>query len=272
MKRIFRAACAFAGLLALAFGGAPVLFGVLNAGCLALLGFGALLFALAVLWDAFRLDAGNQIVRSFHTMWDRRPPAARPAAWWRRLRAAAALLLAAGFLIGAAVSVPMARQAYFTSPGEEPRTALVLGCQVEREGPSLMLARRLEAARRYLEAHPDAPVVVSGGYEERAGTSEAAVMVAWLIERGIDPARIRLEDRSHSTEENLAFSAEIIGREGLPRALAVATDGFHQYRAAIYARKNGLTAAALPAGTPWGLFPSYWVRDIFGNLKALILD
>lgn len=188
-------------------------------------GFGALLFALAVLWDAFRLDAGNQIVRSFHTMWDRRPPAARPAAWWRRLRAAAALLLAAGFLIGAAVSVPMARQAYFTPPGEEPRTALVLGCQVEREGPSLMLARRLEAARRYLEAHPDAPVVVSGGYEERAGTSEAAVMAAWLIERGIDPARIHLEDRSHSTEENLAFSAEIIGREGLPRALAVATDG-----------------------------------------------
>ena len=38
MKRIFRAVCAFAGLLALAFGGAPVLFGVLNAGCLALLG------------------------------------------------------------------------------------------------------------------------------------------------------------------------------------------------------------------------------------------
>ena len=135
-----------------------------------------------------------------------------------------------------------------------------------------MLARRLEAARLYLEAHPDAPVVVSGGYEERAGTSEAAVMAAWLVERGIDPARIHLEDHSHSTEENLAFSAEIIGREGLPRALAVATDGFHQYRAAIYARKNGLAAAALPAGTPWGLFPSYWVRDIFGNLKALILD
>ena len=123
----------------------------------------------------------------------------------------------------------------------------MLGCQVEREGPSLMLARRLEAALRYLEAHPDAPVVVSGGYEERAGTSEAAVMAGWLSGRGIDPARIRLEDRSHSTEENLAFSAEIIEREGLPRALAVATDGFHQYRAAIYAEKNGLTAAALPA-------------------------
>ena len=252
--------------------GRAVLFGVLNAGCLALLGFGALLFALAVLWDAFRLDAGNQIVRSFHTMWDRRPPA-RPS---RRMVAAAARRRgppARGGLPDRRGRVrPDGAQAISPRRGEAARHALVLGCQVEREGPSLMLARRLEAARRYLEAHPDAPVVVSGGYEERAGTSEAAVMAAWLIERGIDPARIHLEDRSHSTEENLAFSAEIIGREGLPRALAVATDGFHQYRAAIYARKNGLTAAALPAGTPWGLFPSYWVRDIFGNLKALILD
>lgn len=271
MKRAFRAVCAFAGLLMLVFGAAPVLFGVLNAGCFALAGYGVLLFGVAALWDAFRADAGAQVVRSFYTIWDRRP-AARPAAWWRRLRAAIVLLLAAGFTIGTAVSVPMVRQAYFTPPGEELRTAVVLGCQIEGNRPSLMLARRLEAARRYLEANPDAPVVVSGGYEETAGTSEAAVMAAWLAERGIDPGRIHLEDRSHSTRENIAFTAQIIEREGLPRALAVATDGFHQYRAAIYAGKNSLTAAALPSGTPWGLFPSYWVRDIFGNLKALLLD
>ena len=37
-----------------------------------------------------------------------------------------------------------------------------------------------------------------------------------LVSMGIDPGRIYMEDRSRSTEENLAFSAELIRANGLP--------------------------------------------------------
>lgn len=61
-----------------------------------------------------------------------------------------------------------------------------------------------------------------------------------LVSMGIAPGRIYLEDASISTEENLAFSAEVIRREGLPTEVAIASDNFHQLRAGVWAEKDGL--------------------------------
>ncbi|HET7594564.1 MAG TPA: YdcF family protein [Stellaceae bacterium] len=70
------------------------------------------------------------------------------------------------------------------------------------------LVEALTLARRY----PDAQVLVSGGDAAllpRDEPSEAAVMRDLLVEQGIDPARIRLEERSRNTVENAVFSREI---------------------------------------------------------------
>ena len=101
-------------------------------------------------------------------------------------------------------------------PGEEDRTVVVLGCQVRGETPSLMLEKRLQVAYAYLEAHPDAPCVVSGGQGPGEDISEAEAMYRWLVERGIEPGRIYLESASTSTAENLRYSAAVIREEGLP--------------------------------------------------------
>lgn len=177
-------------------------------------------------------------------------------------------------LCGAGLSVWMASAAYASPPLEENQyTVVVLGCQVIEDQPSLMLRRRLDAAFAYLTAHPEAPVVVSGGLDTGKKLSEAEVMRNYLINLGVSPERIYLEDRSYSTETNLSESAKIIDGNGLPRGVAIATDGFHLLRGRIYARKNGLSPqASLPARTPWGLRPGYWVREWFAIAKAEILD
>ena len=79
--------------------------------------------------------------------------------------------------------------------------------------------------------------------------------------RGIHPDRIYLEDRSRSTEENLTFSAELIRKEGLPARVAIASDNFHQLRAAVWARRGGLDPWSIGCGTWRPLSPGYWARE-----------
>lgn len=157
----------------------------------------------------------------------------------------------------------------WNAPGPEARTLVVLGCQVRGEEPSLMLHKRLEAACDYLTAHPDAPCVVSGGQGPGEQISEAEAMRRYLTGRGVEPHRIYMEDRSESTEENIRFSAAIIREKGLPTDIAIATDGFHQWRGGWHAEKNGLSARAVAADTPWYLQECYYVREVLAVAKTL---
>ena len=180
----------------------------------------------------------------------------------RRLRAAvctlaavcaAVILVTLGKMAGAAVNRP---------PEDAACTVIVLGCQVLPDGrPSLMLENRVRAAYDYLTAHPDAVCVASGGQNDREPDTEARCVRDTLASMGVDPARIRLEERSRSTEENLAFSAALIREEGLPSAVVIASDNFHQLRAAVWAEREGLTPYAAGCASPWLLTAGYWARE-----------
>lgn len=143
---------------------------------------------------------------------------------------------------------------------DEPGAVIVLGCQVRGETPSTMLARRLDAALETLSEHPNAVCVVSGGKGSGEDISEAEAMRRYLVERGIPDERIILEDRSVDTRGNIRFSAELLKERGIDSAVIV-TNEFHQYRADIYARRNGLTAGHHSGKTPLYNLPNYWVRE-----------
>lgn len=185
--------------------------------------------------------------------------------WFRRLprwlcRAGGALL-GAGLALLAAVLVMMAVQAE-NRPGPEDCTVVVLGCQVSANGePTVMLRDRIDAAYDYLSAHPESRCVASGGQNDNEPISEASCIRNTLVARGIHPDRIYLEDRSRSTEENLTFSAELIQKEGLPTRVAIASDNFHQLRAAVWARRGGLDPWSIGCVTWWPLSPGYWARE-----------
>lgn len=154
----------------------------------------------------------------------------------------------------------------------ENATLIVLGAALREDRPSELLRGRLEAAYAYLTEHPDATCIVSGGQGPDEICTEASVMQAYLVEKGIDPARIYMEDRSTSTFENIRLSRELIEQHGLSAEVAVVTQEFHQFRAQQFVKQAGLTVSgAVTAYTPWHLLASYWIRDFAGICHMTLL-
>lgn len=165
-------------------------------------------------------------------------------------------------------SVNMAR--YAEREVDEPGAVIVLGCQVRGDVPSTMLARRLDAAVETLSEYPETVCVVSGGKGSGENVSEAEAMRRYLIERGIEESRLILEDKSVSTRENIRFSAELLKERGIDTAVIV-TNEFHQYRADLYARRNGITAGHHSTRTPLRNIANYWVREWAALFSAALL-
>lgn len=149
------------------------------------------------------------------------------------------------------------------SPAET-ATLVVLGCRTYGDRPSVMLATRLDAAYDYLVEHPQALCVVSGGQGSDEPVSEGEFMYGYLVEKGIEAERIYRETESTSTRENLLFSKAIMEEEGLNPEIAIVTNEYHEYRAFMVADALGMECSAVPAQTPWWLFPTYYIRELYG--------
>lgn len=157
----------------------------------------------------------------------------------------------------------------FNSP-EKNQTVIILGCQVNGERPSLMLIDRMNKAIEYLDENPDSKVIVSGGKGPGENITEAEAMKRYLIENGIEEKRIFVEDNSVNTKENISFSEKVIEENGLNRSVAIATDGFHQYRAYRFCRDNNLKNTALSCNTKWYFTLSYYSREVLAVIKMII--
>ena len=152
----------------------------------------------------------------------------------------------------------------------ENATAVVLGCRVYGERASLSLVERLEAAYDYLTENPEAACVVSGGQGDGENISEAECMYRWLVAKGIDKNRIYKEEESTSTEENIAFSKEVIKDNGLDERVAIVTSEYHSYRAGMIAKKNDMVFGTAPGQTAIWLLPTFYVRELYAILAEWI--
>lgn len=88
------------------------------------------------------------------------------------------------------------------------------------------LAVTLASAQKY----PNAYILCTGGGTawDNYFATEAGRMARWLEKQGIDPARIIVEDRSYTTEQNAVYSMEIL-REQYPQvdSLALISSDYH---------------------------------------------
>lgn len=151
-------------------------------------------------------------------------------------------------------------------------TVLVPGAKLYEDRPSRMLMQRLQTAAAYLQTHPALPCVVSGGQGADEPCAEAVMMRDQLIEMGIDPARIYMENRSVNTFENMQFSYSVIRDNQLPQQVILVTQEFHQYRSYTYAKRAGLSpVASLSCKTPLHLVLCYWVREFAGVCRMWLL-
>jgi uncharacterized SAM-binding protein YcdF (DUF218 family) len=118
---------------------------------------------------------------------------------------------------------------------------IVLGSAVwrgERASPSLY-ARTQHAIALYRAGY--APALIFCGGLGDYPPSEAEVMRRLATSAGVPASAIFLDDRSHSTEENLANAKTIMDAHGWRRALIV-SDPFHLLRAEIMARDLDIEA------------------------------
>ena len=164
----------------------------------------------------------------------------------------------------AVISVLMIRAAESVPDGENGSTVIVLGCRVKGDVPSLMLYRRINAAYEYLKKNPGTVCIASGGQGGDELISEAECIKNVLVERGISPDRIIMEDKSTSTDENIRFSMEKMEKNGISGEAVIVTNDYHQLRAKMICQKYGLETSAVSAETSLYLLPTYWVREWFG--------
>lgn len=152
-------------------------------------------------------------------------------------------------------------------------TVIVLGCGIRGERVSVGLARRLNKAAEYHEKNPDAMIIVSGGQGPQEDIPEALAMKRYLVEKGVDEKNIIMEDKSTSTITNFRFSREIMENEGLSLSSVVfVTNAYHVYRAASYAKDEGLTVNHLGTDIIWYTIPMNYMREMLAVIKMWVLD
>ena len=87
--------------------------------------------------------------------------------------------------------------------GGGPEVMVIFGCQVRKDGPSILLRDRLDTALAYWEEHPDIKIVVTGGKGDDEHVSEAQAMYDYLTARGVSWNQILMEDQSRNTHQNI---------------------------------------------------------------------
>lgn len=143
---------------------------------------------------------------------------------------------------------------------------IVLGAQVKKDRPSLALQHRIETAGTYLQENPETIAILSGGQGPDEPRSEAECMKEGLVDMGIDPGRLILEDRSTDTVENFRFSLEYI--EDPDAKIGFITSNFHLFRAGRIAKRQiGHEISKIAAPSHSLLQLHYMVREFFAILK-----
>ena len=147
---------------------------------------------------------------------------------------------------------------------------LVLGAQVHKDRPSVVLQYRLDTAVEYLNANPDTVCIVSGGQGENEPMPEAEGMKKYLVEKQISPDRIILENKSRNTIENILFSKELLKNENC--TVGILTNNFHTYRSVALGKKqlkNPIYGIAAPSNPRY--LPNNMLRETVGITKDVLL-
>lgn len=132
---------------------------------------------------------------------------------------------------------------------------IVLGAQVNPDGqPSKQLALRLEAALKAYQEAP-MPIVVTGAKGHNEPATEASVMRAWLLARGVPDQHILMDEDSFNTKQNIEHAIALLPA-GIKDVLLITSD-YHLPRAMAIARDLGLS----PSGIGSPILPEYWLKN-----------
>jgi uncharacterized SAM-binding protein YcdF (DUF218 family) len=148
-------------------------------------------------------------------------------------------------------------------------TILVLGGGTKNNRPGAVLKGRLDQALAYAEKHPDVAFIVSGGLGFGKTTSEGTIMKNYLMENGIQPERITIEEKATSTYENLLYTKEMIQPND---QVLIVTSDFHLFRTKMIAERVGVEAEGLGSPLRISSIPQAHVREYMAIMKSYFTD
>lgn len=197
--------------------------------------------------------------------------------WLKRKPKARKWRIALTWLTVAGVLVMLGCVTYIDLSGRDsdltagaPEFVVVLGAQTHGDRPSRTLRERLDLAYDYLQQNPHAVCFVSGGQGSDETHTEAYVMQKYLLERGVEEARVVMEDQAANTRENLMLSRKLAQNMGVDTSdVLIITSEFHLCRAKYIAGTIDMRACGLGSTTtPWILKLCYELREVFAFVKA----
>lgn len=149
--------------------------------------------------------------------------------------------------------------------GQADAVIVIFGAAVRPGGrPSAALHRRVEAAAAF-SVRFTAPLFVPTGGVGRHGPSEASVMRRLLVECGMAPGRILLEESGTDTLSSARAVARLLQANGLDAPVFAASSAFHLPRCVLLLRLFGVPARA--AGPPWVSAGSRWTTRAWWWLR-----
>ena len=208
----------------------------------------------------------------------------------RRWLIALLALVIAGVLAFAALELVIYRgmQGRTAETGGGRTVMVVFGCQVRKDGPSILLRDRLDTALAYWEEHPDVRIVVSGGKGDDEHMSEAQCMYDYLTAHGVDGASILLEDKSFNTYENIYGTLNLLWNDpgpwewtdgsGLhtPDSYVLVSNDFHLSRILmLWERATGRLDNVTTLPAPCSHAPSrvqMFFREPLALIKSFLFD
>jgi uncharacterized SAM-binding protein YcdF (DUF218 family) len=135
-----------------------------------------------------------------------------------------------------------------TSSDMQADAAVVLGAAVWSQGVSPVFRERINHAIDLYRRGKVHKLIFTGGQGNRNEPTEAAAARAYALSNGVAPTDILIEQRSHTTYENLFYAKQLADVHGLKKVLIV-SDPMHMKRAIAMAHDIGLDAYPSPTLT-----------------------
>jgi uncharacterized SAM-binding protein YcdF (DUF218 family) len=155
----------------------------------------------------------------------------------------------------------IARSSHYDKPTDS--CLLVFGKRLQRGAVDTDYRLRLDRTAEFLAHNPQRIVILLGGSSMHEPLSEAKAGLDYLRAKGLgSPERIRLEEHSRNTLENLRQARKMLQNENCGDLLLI-TNRYHLARSSMIANSLGLEHLLCPAEAEFSLTAEMLGKLIF---------
>ena len=150
---------------------------------------------------------------------------------------------------------------------------IILGAKVKDDGSlTPVLKARVDKAIEFAKEQKEHTkrniiFIPSGGMGVDETISEGEAMKNYLIENGISPEDIVVENKSTNTFQNIKFSKQIIDKNNKNGNIVFSTTNYHVYRSGAIANSQEIKCEGIGSKTKWYFYANAFIREFMANFS-----